>query len=239
MFYVINNTASLNPSKQVGIIYNQKGEFAMGREFVEIFDEWVDSYDASVSGQEPEYRDVFDKYENILNAVTEKSFGTIVEFGTGTGNLTAKLIEAGLEVIGIEPNDAMRKITSERFPEIQIINGDLLAFDYQGTANTFVSTYVFHHLTDEEKALALRKYANLLSTGGKVVFADTVFSSEQAKIDQVNKERARGFHNVADDLEREYYTTIPVLEKAFKDAAFTVHFERMNDYVWLMEATKK
>ena len=88
----------------------------MGREFVEIFDEWVDSYDASVSGQDPEYRDVFDKYEDILNAVVDKSFGTIVEFGTGTGNLTAKLVEAGLEVVGVEPNDAMRKVTSERFP---------------------------------------------------------------------------------------------------------------------------
>ncbi|MFX3673818.1 MAG: class I SAM-dependent methyltransferase [Paenisporosarcina sp.] len=210
----------------------------MGREFVEIFDEWVDSYDASVSGQDPEYRDVFDKYEDILLAVTHKSFGTVVEFGTGTGNLTEKLLEAGYNVIGIEPNDAMRRVTSERFPEISLIDGDLLAFDVEYNIDTIVSTYVFHHLTDVEKGKALRKYANLLSKDGKVVFADTVFITEQAKREQIDKERARGFNNVADDLEREYYTTIPILEKAFTDAGFTVHFTQMNDYVWLMDATK-
>ena len=210
----------------------------MGREFVEIFDEWIDSYDASVSGEDPEYRDVFDKYEEILLAVTHKSFGTVVEFGTGTGNLTEKLIKAGYNVIGIEPNDAMRRVTAERFPEISVVDGDLLAFNVEYTIDTFVSTYVFHHLTDVEKGKALKKYASLLSTGGKIVFADTIFMTEQAKIDQIEKERSRGFNNVADDLEREYYTTIPVLERAFKDAGFTVQFERMNDYVWLMDATK-
>lgn len=211
----------------------------MGREFVEIFDEWVDSYDASVSGKDPEYRDVFDKYEDILLAVAKRSFGTVVEFGTGTGNLTAKLIEQGYDVIGVEPNDAMRKVTAERFSEIPLLDGDLLAFEVGHNINTFVSTYVFHHLTDEEKGIALTKYASLLSKGGKVVFADTVFKTEVAKQHQIDKERARGFNNVADDLEREYYTTIPVLEKAFTDAGFTVLFEQMNDYVWLMDATKK
>ncbi|MET0785584.1 MAG: class I SAM-dependent methyltransferase [Paenisporosarcina sp.] len=210
----------------------------MGREFVEIFDEWVDSYDASVSGQDPEYRDVFDKYEEILSAVAERSSGTVLEFGTGTGNLTAKLVEAGYKVIGIEPNAAMRKVTGERFPQIPLIDGDLLSFESQEQVDTIVSTYVFHHLTDEDKGKALTKYASLLSQGGKVVFADTVFITEQAKQDQINKERARGYNHVADDLEREYYTTISVLESAFKNAGFEIHFERMNDYVWLMEATK-
>jgi putative AdoMet-dependent methyltransferase len=210
----------------------------LGREFVEIFDEWVDSYDASVSGQDPEYRDVFDKYEDILTSVTERSFGTVLEFGTGTGNLTAKLLKAGHEVIGIEPNGAMRKVTGERFPDLSLMDGDLLSFETPKHIDTIVSTYVFHHLTDEDKGKALHKYASLLSKGGKVVFADTVFITEQAKLDQISKERGRGYHNVADDLEREYYTTISILETIFKDAGFEVRFDRMNDYVWLMEATK-
>ena len=211
----------------------------MGREFVEIFDEWVESYDASVSGQDPQYRDVFDRYEEILTAVTDISFGTVVEFGTGTGNLTAKLLEASYNVIGIEPNEAMRKVTAERFPDMTLLDGDLMAFDVPNQIDTFVSTYVFHHLTDVEKGKALQKYASLLSKGGKVVFADTVFITEEAKQAQIKKERTRGYHNVADDLEREYYTTIPVLNEAFENAGFEVQFDRMNDYVWLMEATKK
>ena len=211
----------------------------MGREFVEIFDEWVDSYDASVSGQDPEYRDVFEKYNEILSAVANKSFGTVVEFGTGTGNLTAKLIEAGHSVIGIEPNDAMRSVTAKRFPDLALINGDLLDFEAPQKVDTFVSSYVFHHLKDNEKEKALSTYATILPVGGKIVFADTVFTSEEAKQAQILKERTRGFNNVADDLEREYYTTIPVLTESFEQAGFDVQFEQMNDFVWLMDATKK
>jgi putative AdoMet-dependent methyltransferase len=211
----------------------------MGREFVEIFDKWVDSYDASVSGQDPEYRDVFEKYDEILSAVAKKSFGTVVEFGTGTGNLTAKLVEAGHSVIGIEPNEAMRTVTAKRFPDLVLIDGDLLAFKTPQKVDTFVSSYVFHHLKDHDKEKALSTYANLLPVGGKIVFADTVFTSEVAKQAQISKERARGYNNVADDLEREYYTTIPNLTQAFEKAGFDVHFEQMNDFVWLMDATKK
>ncbi|PUB15935.1 trans-aconitate 2-methyltransferase [Paenisporosarcina sp. OV554] len=211
----------------------------MGREFVEIFDKWVESYDASVSGQDPEYRDVFEKYDEILSAVTNKSLGAVVEFGTGTGNLTAKLLEAGHSVIGIEPNDAMRRVTAKRFPDLVLIDGDLLDFEKPQKVETFVSTYVFHHLKDSEKEKALLTYASILPVGGKIVFADTVFTSEEAKQAQISKERARGFNNVADDLEREYYTTIPVLTHAFEKAGFDVQFEQMNDFVWLMDAIKK
>ncbi|MBO1914792.1 hypothetical protein J4G37_59445, partial [Microvirga sp. 3-52] len=56
---------------------------------------------------------------------------------------------------------------------------------------------------------------------------------------QIAKERSRGFHNVADDLEREYYTTVPVLMDLFMKAGFDVACKQMNDYVWILNATKK
>ena len=212
----------------------------MGREFVDIFDGWADSYEASVAGKDPEYQDVFEDYETILNEVAKRVTGTIIEFGTGTGNLTAKLLEAGHSVIGIEPNTKMLEVTAKRFPAITVIDGDLLEFDVQNeNIDAIVSTYVFHHLTDEEKEIALKKYANLLSENGKVVFADTVFLTEETKQAQISKERNRGYLHVVEDLEREYYTTIPVLKDLFSEAGFQVEFVKMNDYVWLMDATKK
>lgn len=212
----------------------------MGREFVNIFDDWSDSYDASISGKDPEYRDVFEGYETILSEVAKRVSGTIIEFGTGTGNLTAKLVEAGFSVIGIEPNTKMFEVTAERFPSIKLIDGDLLEFSVESERiDAIVSSYVFHHLTDGEKGIALKKYASLLPVNGKVVFADTVFLTEEAKQAQITKEKSRGFLSVVEDLEREYYTTIPELEKLFTEAGFQVGFVKMNDYVWLMDATKK
>ena len=107
------------------------------------------------------------------------------------------------------------RITAERFPSIEVKDGDLVDFETGSMSiDSIVSSYVFHHLTDEEKGIALKKYAQLLPTNGKIVFADTVFITEDAKQAQIDKERARDFHNVADDLEREYYTTLPVLMKS-------------------------
>lgn len=238
--YDITNTIKPNTKYAGRNNMFQKGVLKMGREFVNIFDGWADSYDASVSGKDPEYRDVFNGYETILNEVAQRVSGTIIEFGTGTGNLTAKLMEAGFSVIGIEPNIKMLEVTAKRFPSIQVIDGDLLEFKVVNEhIDAIVSTYVFHHLTDEEKGLALKKYANLLPKNGKVVFADTVFLTEAAKQAQISKERNRGFLNVVEDLEREYYTTIPILEELFTEAGFQVEFVKMNDYVWLMDATKK
>lgn len=213
----------------------------MGREFVDIFDGWADSYEASVSGKDPEYRDVFEGYDSILNEVVNRVSGnSVVEFGTGTGNLTAKLVEKNFSVIGIEPNEKMREMTAERFPKREIIDGDLLQFEIgKSHVDSIVSSFVFHHLTDEEKGMALKLYSALLKENGKVVFADTAFITEEAKQDQIKKERSRNFHNVADDLEREYYTTIPILTKLFEEAGFQAHFSKMNDYVWIMDATKK
>lgn len=238
--YDITNTIKPNTKYAGRNNMFQKGVLKMGREFVNIFDGWADSYDASVSGKDPEYRDVFNGYETILNEVAQRVSGTIIEFGTGTGNLTAKLVEAGFSVIGIEPNIKMLEVTAKRFPSIQVIDGDLLEFKVVNEhIDAIVSTYVFHHLTDEEKGLALKKYANLLPKNGKLVFADTVFLTEAAKQAQISKERNRGFLNVVEDLEREYYTTIPILEELFTEAGFQVEFVKMNDYVWLMDATKK
>jgi putative AdoMet-dependent methyltransferase len=212
----------------------------MGREFVDIFDGWIYSYDDSVAGKDPEYRDVFERYDAILQEVTSKAIGTVLEFGTGTGNLTAKLVDAGHQVIGIEPNPAMRQATIERFPSLVIKDGDLLDFETDGILiDSIVSSYVFHHLTDEEKGTALSKYAQLLPKNGKVVFADTVFMTEETKLAQIEKERARNFHHVADDLEREYYTTLSVLMELFTEVGFEVTFKQLNDFVWLMDAIKQ
>ncbi|TFD92915.1 trans-aconitate 2-methyltransferase [Jeotgalibacillus sp. R-1-5s-1] len=211
----------------------------MGREFVEIFDEWVETYDDSVSGKDEEYQAVFAGYDAILDEVASLAKGRTIEFGTGTGNLTEKLLIKGLDVLGIEPNGAMRARTQERFPKLDLADGDFMEFPLDGKpVDTFVSTYAFHHLTDDEKAKAAALYGSLLQQGGQVVFADTIFKNEEAKLARWKKVEEQGYHNLLEDLKREYYTTVPVMEKLFIDAGFTVTFKQLNEYAWLIHAIK-
>ncbi|WP_027407893.1 class I SAM-dependent methyltransferase [Anoxybacteroides tepidamans] len=213
----------------------------MGREFLELFETWAQSYDESVHGHDEEYRDVFAGYDTILNTVVEKSGSVVLEFGVGTGNLTKKLLESGKKVYGIEPSAPMREKAHEKLGDAVLIqDGDFLSFPWPDEAiDTIVSTYAFHHLTDEEKEQAISKYGKRLNKGGKIVFADTAFVDQKAFEQMIKEAKEKGFHNLAEDLEREYYTTLPVLESMFGKHGFSVSFAPLNRFVWLMEAVKQ
>lgn len=212
----------------------------MGREFLDIFENWAQSYDLSVYGHDEQYRDVFDGYETILNTVVEKSGNVVLEFGVGTGNLTKKLIEANKTVYGVEPSAPMRELAKEKLGHATIEDGDFLQFPLPNEPiDTIVSTYAFHHLTDQEKEEAIGKYSTLLHKGGKIVFADTAFINHEAYEAMIAEAKQKGFVDLAEDLQREYYTTIPALEHMFTTHGFTVTFTPMNRFVWLMEAVKQ
>ena len=211
----------------------------MGREFIPLFDDWAEFYEDTVSGNDIEYKAVFENYDKILQTVASKSKGTVLEFGVGTGNLTEKLISLGRVVYGVEPSKVMREKTNARFKDLQLYDGDFITFpEMPGKVDSIVSTYAFHHLTDEEKDAALKKYSTFLDAGGKIVFADTAFINEEHREERHRIVKEQGYANLLADLKREYYTTLEILKKLFKKNGFQVTFEKMNSYVWLMEAVK-
>ncbi|WNF24657.1 methyltransferase domain-containing protein [Mesobacillus jeotgali] len=211
----------------------------MGREFIPLFDDWAEFYENTVSGLDIEYREVFENYDKILETVAIKSNNTVLEFGVGTGNLTEKLISLGRVVYGVEPSKVMREKTKERFKDLHLYDGDFLNFpELRGKVDSIVSTYAFHHLTDEEKDTALKLYSTLLGDQGKIVFADTAFVNEEHREEQHRIVKEQGYENLFADLKREYYTTLEILERLFEKNGFQVSFEKMNSYVWLMEAVR-
>ncbi|MCK9862092.1 class I SAM-dependent methyltransferase [Paenibacillus sp. ATY16] len=211
----------------------------MGREFTALFDEWSESYDRTVAGEDVEYREVFAGYDRILEAVAERVSGTIVEFGVGTGNLTEKLLKRSDKVYGIEPSEGMRREVSKRELPIRLLDGDFLEFpDLPERMDAIVSTYAFHHLTDTEKDQAIALYSRLLEPGGRVVFADTSFASTEERNEIEQSALKAGFLNLYQDLRTEYYTSLDVLNKLFTNHGFTVSFTRLNRYVWMLEAVK-
>lgn len=213
--------------------------YEMGKEFIELFEQWADSYDESVTGHDIEYKEVFKHYELILEEIAKRSYGHVLEFGPGTGNLTEQLLKKGLTVTAFEPSPSMRKIALQKLGErAELKDGDFLNFNVSTDVHTIVSSYAFHHLTDEEKEEAIGSYSNILQSGGKIVFADTMYESVEAYKRAILDAKEKGFHNLAEDLEREYYTTIPVLKKIMNENQFSVTFEKINDFVWIMEGIK-
>jgi putative AdoMet-dependent methyltransferase len=209
--------------------------------FNDLFDQWAEDYDQAVTGGHPEYIEVFEGYEDILKAVVESLVlpdgSVVMEFGVGTGNLTRLLLAAGYRVIGIEPSLAMREKAKAKLPDLELHEGHFLHVPAGlPSVDAIVSTYAFHHLTDEEKDRALRDFANRLNPGGKIVFVDTVFRDEVAKQAIQQEAEKRGFHELALDLKREYYPIVSRLESAFRQAGLTLFLKQLNRYVWMMVA---
>ncbi|AJY76900.1 class I SAM-dependent DNA methyltransferase [Paenibacillus beijingensis] len=211
----------------------------MGREFVSLFDQWSEEYDRTVSGHDEQYREVFEHYGDILEAVASRSFGTVVEFGAGTGNLSEQLLRRGLKVYGVEPSQGMRAQIQKRNLDFVLLDGDFLHFPpIPEQVNSIVSTYAFHHLTDEEKEQALSIYSTLLGKGGKIVFADIAFRDEQDREKTEAYIAEKGHFDLLQDLQTEYSTTLDRLKSMFNRHGFSVSFGKLNRYVWLMEAAK-
>ncbi|MFC3041129.1 class I SAM-dependent methyltransferase [Virgibacillus xinjiangensis] len=211
----------------------------MGREFIGIFEDWAEDYDRSVYGGDSQYAAVFHKYEYILREVADRVKGNVLEFGTGTGNLSKKILDAGHEVVGIEPSSSMRKLAARKLPELMVLDGDFLHFpEIHEQIDTIASSYAFHHLTQDEKEKAVRQFWRILAPNGKVVIADTMFVSDGAHEQAIEKARKQGFLELASDLEREYYPLTGQMEELFATNGWQVRLHRMNDFVWLLEAEK-
>ncbi|MBN6887788.1 putative AdoMet-dependent methyltransferase [Cytobacillus horneckiae] len=211
----------------------------MGNEFIELFEEWAKTYDDTVTGHDEEYKDVFLYYDKLLQEVADRAEGNVLEFGPGTGNLTAKVVARGLSITGVEPSKSMREIAVVKLEgRANIINGDFMHFIVDEQIDTIISSYAFHHLTDKEKAEAIELYGKLLPAGGKIVFADTMYENVEAYKKAIADATEKGYHNLAEDLQREYYTTIPILREMMVNNGFSVSFNRCNDFVWIMEGVK-
>ncbi|MFJ5965397.1 class I SAM-dependent DNA methyltransferase [Bacillus sp. NPDC093026] len=210
----------------------------MGREFLSLFDQWASSYDDTVNGHDEQYEEVFRHYPAILKEIVKRSGKCVLEFGSGTGNLTDALLAAGKQVFGVEPSQAMREAALQKgVPNVH--DGDFLTFpEPPFKPDTIVSSYAFHHLTDEEKKQAIHIYSNILHSDGKIVFADTMFQNQAAHHAEIEKAKAAGFDQLAEDLETEYYPSIDVLKQIFEEEGFSTSFQQMNDFVWIVVAKK-
>lgn len=212
-------------------------------DFTALFDAWAETYNEIVHAGEGEYAEVFAGYDGILSRVCgeiRRPPGTlVVDLGTGTGNLAQKALAAGYRVVGVDPSPEMRRRAAE-VPGLTVLDGAFLDIPLpDASAGAVISSYAFHHLTDTEKVAAGAELARVLEPQGRVVFADTAFLDQAAKLAIHAAAKEAGHTNLLHDLESEYYTTLDVLEGVFRTNGLRIAFEQLNRYVWLMVAERR
>ncbi len=186
------------------------------------FDLWADGYDKSVGLSEESNQYPFAGYKDVLNTIyneiRKRPQGKVLDIGFGTGTLTSRLYEDGFTITGIDFSKKMIAIAQPKMPQAQLIQHDFAqgissVLDNQ-TFDFIITTYAFHHITDENKAAFVQECIAHLAPNGKMLIGDISFQTRQGLL------KCQADLGGWDD--DEFYTAFDELQSALPD--FSLHF---------------
>jgi putative AdoMet-dependent methyltransferase len=207
------------------------------------FNRWASTYDEQVSRASATADWMFGGYDRILDTVVtycgldKNHYTSVLDIGTGTGNLAVRFLPYGMQVVGIDPSPDMWKISAAKYPAIKVMTGDFLKYPRAlKLVDLIVSSYAFHHLTEKEKAKAIPRMKKLLEPGGRIVLADFMFKNAAER-----ERTARSIHettgaDIIGEFRNEYPALYDGLVSLFEREGFKVDGEQLTVSVWIIRA---
>lgn len=181
------------------------------------FDAWAEHYDRSIC-EESVFP--FDGYERVLQKIVElsnvQSGQTVLDLGTGTGNLGLYFTKQDCTLTCTDFSEAMLAKARLKLPQARFLLHDLRAQLYAGRFDAIVSAYVFHHFPLEQKVeICARLIRDHLAPTGKLVIGDISFAS-QATLDD--------FKRAISDWDDEFYWLADQALTAFEKAGLELSY---------------
>lgn len=198
-------------------------------------------YDRDVlNEQEP----VREGYARVLDWVAAEAGGarSVVELGTGTGNLALRL-RGCRRLVCVDVSREMLRIARSKLSgmnRVQFVEADILEyFDHPaGPCDAVVSTYAVHHLTEDEKTRLFREAAAALRREGRAVFGDLMFENDDHRKRYLAELRGSGREELADEIEDEFFWNMEHAVDALASVGFQVAAERFSALSWGISARK-
>jgi putative AdoMet-dependent methyltransferase len=190
------------------------------------FDEWADSYDDSIR---TENVFPFDGYDKVLDTIVLRAGPrpgmTVLDIGTGTGNLALRFAELGCELWCTDFSESMLEKARAKLPDAHFIAHDFrtdLPLELGETRfDLIVSAYVFHHVELPEKLEICRSLVRgVLNPEGRLVIGDLSFQS-QAVMDSFAR-------SIPDLWGAEPYWLVDETLPALQDAGLLVDYEQVS-----------
>jgi putative AdoMet-dependent methyltransferase len=144
------------------------------------FNEWVSNFDQNAEERWPGYHEALNQ---TVHAIKPRPGEKGLDIGVGTGNLSARFLKSGAEISGIDPSFEMLKECRRKHPQIETKLGNALAIPFEDNQFDFViSSFVFEHLTEEQKRLAFREIDRVLKPRGRFCITDFMLTSNDREI---------------------------------------------------------
>ena len=148
------------------------------------FDLWAETYDHDVAALN---KFPFDGYERALDTVVNLAAPeqgmSILDIGTGTGNLALRFARRGFELWCTDFSELMLEKARTKLPKAHFVLHDLRAdwpAEFDRRFDRIVSAYVFHHFDLSGKVnLCKDLVTRHLVPGGRLVIADLSFQDQK------------------------------------------------------------
>ena len=167
----------------------------------------------------------------IIRMLSPEKQDSILEMGSGWGNLSLQIAPLVKQLIAIEPSrknaeSASAKALDAQITNIQFLRGSFEKPNYKECVDKVVTSLVFHQVRHSKRQKAIRNIYNLLKPGGSFIFCDTFFC----------------FHVEADPerFNRIYRYLLPkTIPGEIYEKYIEPHFQRDPDYIYTWEDMKK
>jgi ubiquinone/menaquinone biosynthesis C-methylase UbiE len=191
----------------------------------EQFDPWARTYDEDVASQS-EFP--FNGHQQVLDAVVRLTAPqpamSVLDLGTGTGNLAVRLAAAGCELWCSDFSEEMLQAARRKLPRAHFSLHDLRApwpADLARRFDRIVSAYVFHHFELAGKVALCEELASRrITPGGRLVIADLSFA-DRAHMEQFA-------HSVGKLWEQEPYWLADVALDALRHAGLRAEYVQIS-----------
>lgn len=185
--------------------------------------------------QSPDGRDTFESSDVLIDRIITngeiKKSDTIIDIGSGWGNVAIKLSELAENIVGIEPNDknleeAEKRIRSNGITNIELIKGSFEVPNYHNCADKIISSLVLHQIALNNKKEALSNIKKLLGKNGIFVLCDTIILFDPIK----EKELFNKTYRYLIEKTTPTKTYESSIKKYFEDNAYVYSWEDMKKY---------
>lgn len=185
------------------------------------FDQWVNEYDDMVDRtakvNKYPFAGYYDVLDEIYNEIILKPNASVLDLGFGTAKLTSRLYDYGCLIFGQDYSSNMIELASSKMPDAKLYQGDFsngLVDPLNNNKYDFIiSTYAFHHLTNDNKISFINSLLKQLNDGGKIIIGDITFS-KQEELDACRKQAKKDWD------EDESYFIIDDIKDVFSKMSF-------------------